>query len=114
MNENHFLFKLYFIYDQSKLLKISKFFLQFHAYRPSKLPHERGKSHEDIDWPTSPVIDDTIDMLNRPETFYNSPQGNIAPSPPTPIRSRISQPTHNHQSSIMSQNLRLSSNSKLR
>ena len=74
----------------------------------------RGHSREDTEWPSSPVMDHTNDMLNRPETFYKSQQRNITPSPPNPLRSRISQPTHNQEPSIMSQNLRLSSNSKFR
>ena len=79
--------------------------------------HDRQDAQHKLEWPISPITESTIDMLNRPETFYKSNQSSMvaAPSPSTiQPRYRVIQPTNNQQSSLMSQNSRLSSTAKSR
>ena len=74
--------------------------------------HDRQDAQHKLEWPISPITESTIDMLNRPETFYKSNQSSmVAASSPSTIqpRYRVIQPTNNQQSSLMSQNSRLSS-----
>ena len=74
--------------------------------------HDRQDAQHKLEWPISPITESTIDMLNRPETLYKSNQSSMiaAPSPSTiQPRYRVIQPTNNQQSSLMSQNSRLSS-----
>ena len=78
------------------------------------MPREIGDDEQEINWPTMSITDNAVDMLNRPETFYNDHQVNIVPSPSPPTRSRLIEPSYNQPSSLMSQNLRLSSSTKLR
>lgn len=78
---------------------------------------DRQDAQHKLEWPISPITESTIDMLNRPETLYKSNQSSMlgAPSPSTiQPRYRVIQPTNNQQSSLMSQNSRLSSTAKSR
>ena len=78
---------------------------------------DRQDAQHKLEWPISPITESTIDMLNRPETLYKSNQSSMlgarSPSSIQP-RYRVIQPTNNQQSSLMSQNSRLSSTAKSR
>ena len=79
---------------------------------------DRQDAQHKLEWPISPITESTIDMLNRPETFYKSNPSSmmVAAASPSTIQSRyrVIQPTNNQQSSLMSQNSRLSSTAKSR
>ena len=70
---------------------------------------------EEVDWPSVPIVDDSDDINNRAESYHIRHRDNIttkpAPPPPPP---RALQSSYNQHPTMMSQNLRLSSSSKMR